>query len=180
MKTNSSAVLVVDDEKTIADGLRLTLESEGYAVHTTGSVRDALAAFAQCEAEAAIVDLMLPDGDGLNLTRELRRRDPSLQVIVITGYGSVRKAMEATKGAGAFNVLEKPFDPDELLGLVRSALDHRRLVVENTNLRRRLADRAADSEILGQAPGIQRVLETVAAVAEIGRASCRERVCNDV
>src|SRR5206468_2888060 len=103
---------------------------------------------------------------GLNLTRELRRRDPSLQVIVITAYGSVRKAMEATKGAGAFHVLEKPFDPDELLGLVRSALDHRRLVVENTNLRRRLADRAADSEILGQAPGIQRVLETVAAVAD--------------
>src|SRR2546429_8727190 len=108
---------------------------------------------------------MLPDGDGLTLTRELRRRDPSIQVIVITAYGSVRKAMEATKGAGAFHVLEKPFDPDELLGLVRSALDHRRLVVENTNLRRRLADRAADSEILGQAPGIQRVLETVAAGA---------------
>ena len=166
MKTNSSVVLVVDDEKTIADGLRLTLESEGYAVRTTGNVRDALAAFAQCEPEAAIVDLMLPDGDGLNLTRELRRRDPAIQVIVITAYGSVRKAMEATKGAGAFHVLEKPFDPDELLGLVRSALDHRRVVVENTNLRRRLADRAADSEILGQAPGIQRVLETVAAVAD--------------
>src|SRR5436190_437411 len=109
---------------------------------------------------------MLPDGDGLNLTRELRRRDPAVQGIVITAYGSVRKAMEATKGAGAFHVLEKPFDPDELLGLVRSALDHRRVVVENTNLRRRLADRAADSEILGQAPGIQRVLETVAAVAD--------------
>ena len=87
MKTNSSTVLVVDDEKTIADGLRLTLEGEGYEVCTTGSVRDALAVFAQCEAEAAIVDLMLPDGDGLNLTRELRRRDPALQVIVITAYG---------------------------------------------------------------------------------------------
>src|SRR5207247_11202335 len=74
--------------------------------------------------------------------------------------------MEATKGAGAFHVLEKPFDPDELLGLMRSALDHRQLVVENTDLRRRLADRAVDSEILGQAPGIQRVLETVAAVAD--------------
>src|SRR5439155_1334840 len=63
VKTNTSAVLVVDDEKTIADGLRLTLESEGYAVHTTGSVRDALAAFAQFEAEAAIVDLMVADAD---------------------------------------------------------------------------------------------------------------------
>ncbi|MBI2160158.1 MAG: sigma-54-dependent Fis family transcriptional regulator [Candidatus Rokubacteria bacterium] len=159
-------VLVVDDEKTIADGLRLTLESEGFAVRTAAGVREALAAFAQCGPHAAIVDLMLPDGDGLALTRELRRRDPGLQVIVITAYGSVRKAMEATKGAGAFYVLEKPFDPDELLGLLRNALDHRKLLTENANLKRRLLEQVADSEILGQAPGIRRVLETVAAVAD--------------
>src|SRR5204863_515305 len=140
---DATAVKVVRErDPAIADGLRLTLESEGYTVRTAGGVRDALAAFGQYEPHAAIVDLMLPDDDGLNLTRELRRRDPSIQVIVITAYGSVRKAMEATKGAGAFHVLEKPFDPDELLGLVRSALDHRKLVVENTALRRRLAERA--------------------------------------
>src|SRR5256884_5224 len=113
-----------------------------------------------------------PDGTGLGMSIarsvvQLHGGELSLQSRLGPGTrGSVRKAMEATKGAGAFHVLEKPFDPDELLGLVRSALDHRRLVVENTNLRRRLADRAADSEILGQAPGIQRVLETVAAVAD--------------
>ncbi len=159
-------VLVVDDEKTIADGLRLTLESEGYAVRTAASVREALAGGGQPDPHVAIVDLMLPDGDGLNLTRELKRRDPALEVIVITAYGSVRKAMEATKNAGAFYVLEKPFDPDELLGLVRNALDHRRLAGENADLRRRLVEQVADTEILGSAPGIQRVMETVAAVAE--------------
>ncbi len=159
-------VLVVDDEKTIADGLRLTFESEGYAVHAVGSVREALAGGAQPEPHVAIVDLMLPDGDGLSLTRELKRRDPALEVIVITAYGSVRKAMEATKSAGAFYVLEKPFDPDEMLGLVKNALDHRRLSTENADLRRRLVEQISDSEILGSAPGIQRVMETVAAVAE--------------
>jgi two-component system, NtrC family, response regulator AtoC len=87
-------------------------------------------------------------------------------VIVITAYGSVRKAMEATKGAGAFHVLEKPFDPDEVLGLVAHALEHRKLVAENTDLRRRLGDQAADSEILGGAPAMQRVMETVARVAD--------------
>ena len=122
-------VLVVDDEKTIADGLRLTFESEGYAVHAVGSVREALAGGAQPEPHVAIVDLMLPDGDGLSLTRELKRRDPTLEVIVITAYGSVRKAMEA-------------------------------------DLRRRLVEQISDSEILGSAPGIQRVMETVVAVAE--------------
>jgi two-component system, NtrC family, response regulator AtoC len=159
-------VLVVDDEASIADGLRLTLESEGMNVRLAGSVRTALAAVAQTDVQAAIVDLMLPDGDGLTLTKELKARDPAIEVIVITAYGSVRKAMEATKGAGAFHVVEKPFDPDEVIGLVRNAFERRKLVVENSELRRRLAEQAADSEILGSAPGIQRVLETIASVAD--------------
>jgi len=162
----SQTILVVDDEKTIADGLRMTLESEGYGVRTAGSVREALGALVQGDPHAAIVDLMLPDGDGLQLTRELKRRDPALEVLVITAYGSVRKAMEATKGAGAFHVLEKPFEPDELLGLLENALEHRKLVGENADLKRRLVDQVTDTEILGSAPGIQRVLETVAAVAD--------------
>jgi DNA-binding NtrC family response regulator len=159
-------ILIVDDEPSIADGLRLTLEADGYSVRIAGGVRTALTAAGQSAVHAAIVDLMLPDGDGIALTRELKSRDPALEVIVITAYGSVRKAMEATKGAGAFYVLEKPFDPDEVLGLVRNALAHRNLVAENLDLRRRLAEQAADTEILGSAPGIQRVLETVTAVAD--------------
>jgi two-component system, NtrC family, response regulator AtoC len=159
-------VLVVDDEASIADGLRLTLEAEGYSVRIAGSVRTGLAAVTQADAHVAIVDLMLPDGDGLALTRELKSRDPALEVIVITAYGSVRKAMEATKGAGAFHVVEKPFEPDEVLGLVKTALEHRKLVVENTELRRRLVEQTADSEILGSAPGIQRVMETITSVAD--------------
>ena len=159
-------VLVVDDEPSIVDGLRLTLEAEGYAVRIAGSVATGLDAVAQGDVQAAIVDLMLPDGDGLALTRELKKRDRSIEVIVITAYGSVRKAMEATKGAGAFHVLEKPFDPDEMLGVVAHALEHRKLLAENTDLRRRLVEQAADSEILGSAPAMQRVMETVARVAD--------------
>ncbi len=159
-------ILVVDDEPSIVDGLRLTLEAEGYAVRIAGSVATALDAVVQGDVQAAIVDLMLPDGDGLALTRELKKRDRAIEVIVITAYGSVRKAMEATKGAGAFHVLEKPFDPDEVLGVVAHALEHRKLLAENTDLRRRLVEQAADSEILGSAPSMQRVMETVARVAD--------------
>jgi DNA-binding NtrC family response regulator len=159
-------VLVVDDEPTIVDGLRLTLEAEGYAVRVAGSVQTALSVVTQADVQAAIVDLMLPDGDGLLLTRELKKRDPAVEVIVVTAYGSVRKAMEATKGAGAFYVLEKPFDPDEVLGLVKNALDHRKLLVENTDLKRRLGEQVADSEILGAALAWQRVMETVVSVAD--------------
>ena len=159
-------VLVVDDEPSIVDGLRMTLEAEGYAVRIAGSVQTALSVATQADVQAAIVDLMLPDGDGLALTRELKKRDPAVEVIVVTAYGSVRKAMEATKGAGAFYVLEKPFDPDEVLGLVKNALEHRKLLVENTDLRRRLGEQVADSEILGEAPLWQRVMETVVSVAD--------------
>jgi DNA-binding NtrC family response regulator len=159
-------ILIVDDEATIADGLRMMLEAEGYSVRIAGSVQTALAALSQSDAQAAIVDLMLPDGDGLTLTRELKQRDPALEVIVITAYGSVRRAMEATKDAGAFYVLEKPFDPDEVLALLRKALEHRKLITENIDLRRRLAEQAADSEILGSAPTMQRVMETIVSVAD--------------
>ena len=159
-------VLVVDDEPSIVDGLRMTLEAQGYAVRIAGSVATALAAVAQGDVQAAIVDLMLPDGDGLALTRELKKRDRTIEVIVITAYGSVRKAMEATKGAGAFHIFEKPFDPDEVLGVVAHALEHRKILAENTDLKRRLGEQAAEGEILGSAPAMQRVMETVARVAD--------------
>jgi DNA-binding NtrC family response regulator len=163
---HAGSILVVDDEVSIADGLRLALEAEGFSVRIAGSVGTALSAVSQTDVQAAVVDLMLPDGDGLTLTRELRNRDPLLEVIIITAYGSVRKAMDATKGAGAFYVLEKPFDGDEVVGLIRKALEHRKLIAENSTLRRRLGDQTADSEVLGRAPAMQRVLETVASVAD--------------
>jgi DNA-binding NtrC family response regulator len=163
---HAGTILVVDDEVSIRDGLRLTLEAEGYSVRIAGSVGTALSVMQQADIHAAVVDLMLPDGDGLTLTRELKKRDPNIEVVIVTAYGSVRKAMEATKGAGAFYVLEKPFDPDELIGLVAHALDRRKLVAENAELRKRLLDQAADSQILGKAPSMQRVLETIASVAD--------------
>jgi DNA-binding NtrC family response regulator len=159
-------VLIVDDEPSIVDALRLTLEAEGYTVRGAGTAQAALTAIAQGDVQVAIVDLRLPDGDGLVLTRELKARDRALEVIIVTAYGSVRKAMEATKGAGAFYVLEKPFDSDEVIGLVDNALEHRKLLSENTDLRRRLGEQAANTEILGSAPSMQRVMETVARVAD--------------
>ncbi len=163
---HAGTVLVVDDEPSIADALRLTLEAEGYSVRIAGSIRTALGVATETDIDAAVVDLMLPDGDGLSLTRELKTRDPLIEVLIVTAYGSVRKAMEATKGAGAFYVLEKPFETDEVVGLLRKALEHRKLVAENSQLRKKLAEQTADSEILGRAPSMQRLMETIASVAD--------------
>src|SRR5688500_17026674 len=166
MKQHAGTILVVDDEPSIADALRLTLEAEGYFVRIAGSTRTAMTVAAEADFQAAVIDLMLPDGDGLSLTRELRARDPMLEVLVVTAYGSVRKAMEATKGAGAFHVLEKPFETDEVVGLLRKALEHRKLLAENSHLKKKLAEQVTDSQIIGSAPSMQRVAETIASVAD--------------
>ncbi|TMQ58172.1 MAG: response regulator transcription factor [Candidatus Eisenbacteria bacterium] len=117
-------VLVIEDSGPTRDLLVRALRSEQIAVETSSRLSTGLRQAMTGRHDVIVLDLMLPDGDGLQLTRELKRRDPAIEVIVITAYGSVRKAMEATKGAGAFHVLEKPFDPDELLGLIENALEH--------------------------------------------------------
>jgi DNA-binding NtrC family response regulator len=158
-------VLVVDDEPTIADGLRMVLQAEGYQVRVAGTVAAALAEEAEHDFELAVVDMVLPDGDGLKLLAELKTRDPALEVIVVTAHSSIPKAIEAIKG-GAFYFVGKPFDPDELLALAGKALERRRLVAETSDLRRRLVEQTADSEILGSAPSMQRVFEILESVAD--------------
>src|SRR4030095_5230761 len=80
----SHSIPVVDGEKPSAAGRRRTCEGEGYSVRTAGSVREALGAVAQSEPHAAVVDLMLPDGDGVHLTRALKRRDAAMEILIIT------------------------------------------------------------------------------------------------
>ena len=157
-------VLVVDDEPTIADGLRMVLSADGYAVRVAGTLAAALGEQAEHDFDLAVVDMVLPDGDGLSLLKELKSRDPSLEIIVVTAHSSVPKAVEAIK-AGAFYFVGKPFDPDELLALASKALERRRLVAETSDLRRRLVEQAADGQIIGSAPSMQRVFELVESVA---------------
>src|SRR5260370_39421793 len=108
--------------------------------------------------------MVLPDGDGLSLLKELKSRDPSLEIIVVTAHSSVPKAVEAIK-AGAFYFVGKPFDPDELLALASKALERRRLVAEASDLRRRLVEQGADGQIIGTAPPLPRALARVASRA---------------
>src|SRR5262252_1910978 len=140
-------VLVVDDEPVIADNLRLTLNHEGYDVETAGSTVSAMLQVEEREYALALVDLILPDGDGLHLLRLLKAKDPSIEVIIMTGHGSISKAVEATK-QGSFYCVAKPFDADEMLMLVGNALERRRLLAETSDLRRRLAEQSGYAQML--------------------------------
>jgi len=157
-------VLVVDDEPVIADNLRLTLEREGYEVETAGNTVTAMLQMEEHEFSLAVVDLVLPDGDGLHLLRLLKSKDPSLEVIIMTGHSSISKAVEATK-QGAFYFVAKPFDSEEMLTLVTKALERQRLLAETSELRRRLAEQNGYAQMLGSAPSMKRVFDMLESVA---------------
>ncbi|MBI2525639.1 MAG: sigma-54-dependent Fis family transcriptional regulator [Candidatus Rokubacteria bacterium] len=159
-----SRILLVDDEAAIADWLRIVLGGEGYDVAVAGDAAGAMAQMAQHEFALALVDLVLPDGDGLGLLPLLKSKDPALEVIIMTGHSSIPKAVEATK-QGAFYFVAKPFDSAEMLTLVAKALERRRLLAETSDLKRRLAEQVGFDDILGSAPTMRRMFELLESVA---------------
>src|SRR6202163_363210 len=147
-KTRDIRVLVVDDEPMMSDSLRQHLVDEGYAVDTAASGAEAIDLFDTGGHHLVICDLQLPDMDGLTLLRHMKDARPTTEVIVVTGYGSVERAVEATK-AGAFYFVEKPFDFEELEPLVQKALERRELLAEATSMRRQLSTRSEYFNIIG-------------------------------
>src|SRR3989454_7345779 len=195
-KARDIRILVIDDEPMMSDSLRRHLEEEGYAVDTADTGAEAIDLFDGGAHHLAICDLQLPDMDGLTLLRHMKGARPTTEVIVVTGYGSVQRAVDATK-AGAFYFVEKPFDFEELQPLVDKALERRELVAETASMRRQLSTRSEYFNIIGSSKQMQTIYETIESVAksdanvlivgesgtgkelianEIGRASCRERV----
>ena len=159
-----SRILLVDDEPAIADWLRIVLEGEGYDVGVAGDSVSALGQMTEREFALALVDLVLPDGDGLQLLQQLKSKDPSLEVIIMTGHSSIAKAVEATK-QGAFYFVAKPFDSAEMLTLVSKALERRRLLAETSDLKRRLAEQSGLGELLGGSPAMRRMFDLLESVA---------------
>jgi DNA-binding NtrC family response regulator len=119
---------------------------------------------AEHEFGVALVDLVLPDADGLKLLETLKGKDSALEVIIMTGHSSIAKAVEATK-QGAFYFVAKPFDGAEMLTLIAKALERRRLLAETSSLRRQLAEQSGFGEILGHSGSMRRVFELLDSVA---------------
>jgi len=114
-------VLVMDDEKVICHAVRRILEHEGLTVATVNDCAGALAHPAADHCRLAVCDIVLPDGSGVDVIRELKRRRPGLPVLVITGYATPEQETAAMQ-AGAARFLPKPFEQAELLEAVRAAL----------------------------------------------------------
>src|SRR5215470_7561547 len=164
-KNKEIGFLVADKEPRMSDSLRQHLSEEGYTVDVSSSGTEAIDLFDGGAHHLVICDLQLPDMDGLNLMRHMKDTHPSTEVIVVTGYGSVQKAVEATKG-GAFYFVEKPFDFEEMLPLVEKALERRELMAETANMRRQLSTRAEYFNIIGSSKQMQTIYETIESVAK--------------
>jgi DNA-binding NtrC family response regulator len=162
---NRFNILVIDDEEEMLDSLRLTLQQTGYHVSTAKTGAEGLALFDSGDYDLVLADLQLPDMEGLDVLRRIKDKKPSVEVIIISGYGSVAKAVEATK-AGAFHFVEKPFEFDALELLIDRALERQRLIAEQEGLRRRLQQRTTYSDIVGRSKQMQDIFEIIEGVAK--------------
>ena len=154
-------ILVVDDEEIMREILDTLLTREGYAVRLASSGAEGLELARAMPFDAAIVDIMMPGIDGIATLDELKRIDEDLAVIIITAYASVGSAISAMK-AGAFDYVTKPFKNDEVLVVVRNAMEQRRLVHENRNLRQSIQERYHKfANIIGKSPQMRQVFDLI-------------------
>ena len=162
--TPAGLVLIIDDEAEIRESLQTLLELEGYEVETASTGNEGLARSGDRPFDLVLLDLALPDKNGLNVLAELHERDSQLPVIVITAYGTVDNAVKATQ-AGAANFIQKPWDNDKLLADVRTAIAKHRAEEENVQLKRALRQRYNFDNIVGKGDAMLKIFDLVAQVA---------------
>ena len=153
--TSPYSVLVVDDEPSIGKLLKKEMSTPARAVSTAESAHQAREMLRRNTYEVAVLDLRLPDADGLDLLVEIRQHSPDVEVIIITGHGNIDSAVEAMK-LGAYDYITKPFNLEELELVVERAYQRACLRFENRQLRH--AQRQAQpQEIIGNSAAIKQI-----------------------
>jgi two-component system, NtrC family, nitrogen regulation response regulator NtrX len=161
VKTAKRHIVVVDDESNIGLSLRLILEGEGYRVSICESAARFHAQRAIGRADLYLLDVRLPDGNGIDLLRSLRQNDDATPAVMISGHGSIRDAVEATQN-GAFDFLEKPLARDRVLLVVKNALERSDLQRENQHYRELVGD---GPRMIGRSEAFQRAVSQATQVA---------------
>jgi DNA-binding NtrC family response regulator len=163
---NTRRVLIVDDEASLRTALFRALDRKGYQVITASSFKEAEnLSLTDKHVDLALVDLRLPDGDGLSLMAKLKAINSQTQVIILTGNASIETAVEATR-QGAFHFVTKPCNLDEILSLAERALSQTQLEQENVQLKSALHRKYQFDNIVGQSEELHEVLGIIERVAE--------------
>jgi len=158
-------LLLVDDDRQILQSMADWLRDLGFNVDAVSGQQEATAALAKKTYDLALVDIRLADGDGFDVLAYCREHRPQTTVILMTGYGSVETAIEAIR-AGAFDLVTKPLVDDELEMSIERALNHRRVVEENKQLKAQLDVRFGMDSIVGQDYRMRRVYDLIDSVAD--------------
>ena len=157
----AKTIVIVDDEENVGASLRLVLEGAGYRVTVCPSGADFRRRIARAEADAYLVDVRLPDANGIDLLPLVADQRPHAPVIMISGHATIADAVAATR-AGAFDFLEKPLGRDRLLLVLKNALEQASLERENAQLRELVGDAP---RMIGSSPAFERVIEQATQVA---------------
>lgn len=168
--TTRPVLAVVDDDELTRTWLIEHLGAAGYTVHGAGSGREALAVMERASPALMLLDLRLPDGDGLELLSRFRELDQELVVVIVTAYGEIETAVQAVK-AGAYHFLQKPPDLDDLLITIDKGLETRRLRQRVTVLSEQQSWQFADIRVVGRSAVLRSLVEAVGKVARAGRAT---------
>jgi DNA-binding NtrC family response regulator len=155
-----ATVLILDDEPVIREVLGSVLAKAGHVTREAATAAEGLQRLEKEPVDLLLLDLMLPDKPGLEVLVEVRARHPEIPVVVVTAYSSVESAITAMR-EGAFHYIPKPFRNEEVVHVVKQALEKRRLVAENRALRAKLDAPGGFRELVGRSASMERVFETV-------------------
>lgn len=153
----SASILIVDDEEAIRTSLRSILEDEGYQVAVASSGHDALKVCGTDPPDLMILDIWMPEMDGLETLRRVKEFVPATQVMMMSGHGSIETAVKAIK-LGAYDYIEKPLSLENVTLRVKHALAQYRLEQENRALRTKVQQKF---ELVGQSPSMQRMRQLI-------------------
>src|ERR1043165_1128857 len=157
-------ILVVDDEPSVTGSMELILSEAGYEVRTSQTFGEATKILSETQVDLVITDLRLSDASGIDLITHVKRTTPDVEVILMTGYGSLDITIEAIK-AGAYYYLEKPYTPDRLFTLVDRALQLVALRHENESLKRTIAGDSETFGMIGRDQQMHQIFETIRTAA---------------
>ncbi|WP_019153180.1 sigma-54-dependent transcriptional regulator [Robertmurraya massiliosenegalensis] len=160
----STKLLVVDDEKDLLELLVKRLTRKGYEVHSAKSAENALPLLKKFYFDIAIFDIRLPEMDGITLLKETKQIQPDIEIIVLTGHGTIETAIEAMK-QGAFDYVTKPYNLKELEIIIEKAGDNKRLIEKNDSMRK-IIRQQNEFQIVGESSTIQNVIQLTERIAD--------------
>ena len=158
-------IIVVDDELSIRESLRGWLQQDGYQVETAAGGPEALAKNAENRFDIMLIDVKMPEMDGLTLLKKIKEIDSDIAIVMMTAHGAIRDAVEAIK-LGAYDYLLKPFELEELSFTIEKLVQMQTLAMENLILKDRVASMTRFENLVGQSPSMLKLFEAIVDVAK--------------